>query len=174
MHRDVALEALGALLNSNVTSVQKQSSHVQRSEGVFSAAASHGHLSIKQFIPTVLDAEETSQVSNSCFLHIQSILRGGPQAAGFPTAVQDTPTGKTFIIDENEFFAPQYDYDFTKLKDIETYRRGGEVYERPCGWFRFGLKVLDKYDGNTWLGTTYRSTQSVPGEWPVSYHGLQN
>lgn len=32
-------------------------------------------------------------------------------------------------------------------------------------------QVLNKYDDNTWLGTQYRSTQSVPGEWPVSYHG---
>lgn len=32
-------------------------------------------------------------------------------------------------------------------------------------------QVLDNYDGNAWLGTRYRSTQSVPGEWPVSYHG---
>ncbi|KAK2809668.1 hypothetical protein Q5P01_000502, partial [Channa striata] len=34
------------------------------------------------------------------------------------------------------------------------------------------FQVLDKYeDGNTWLGTRYRSTDSKPGEWPVSYHG---
>lgn len=32
-------------------------------------------------------------------------------------------------------------------------------------------QVHDKYDGNTWLGNTHRSTQSVPGEWPVSFHG---
>ncbi|CAB1434909.1 unnamed protein product [Pleuronectes platessa] len=31
--------------------------------------------------------------------------------------------------------------------------------------------VLDKYPGTTWLGTRYRSIQSSPGEWPVSYHG---
>ncbi|KAK2842723.1 hypothetical protein Q5P01_012923 [Channa striata] len=170
-HRDLALEALGSLLNSEVTSVQKRSSQVHHSGVAFSAAAAHEQLSIKQFIPTVLVAEESSEVSNSCFLHIQNVLQGHCQAAGFAAAVQDTPTGKIFVIDENEFFASQYDYDFTNLRDTETYRRGGEVYERPCGWFRFGLKVLDKYDGNTWLGTSYRSTQSVPGEWPVSYHG---
>ncbi|XP_038561980.1 uncharacterized protein LOC119893722 [Micropterus salmoides] len=32
-------------------------------------------------------------------------------------------------------------------------------------------KVLDKYGENTWLGNRRRSTESVPGEWPVSYHG---
>lgn len=35
-----------------------------------------------------------------------------------------------------------------------------------------GLKVLDKYpDGNKWLGTNNWRRKSVPGEWPVSYHG---
>ena len=48
---------------------------------------------------------------------------------------------KNYIIDEEEFFAPQFDYDFTRLTDTETYWRGGEKYERPCGWYRFGLKV---------------------------------
>ncbi|KAL7825754.1 hypothetical protein SRHO_G00334920 [Serrasalmus rhombeus] len=45
--------------------------------------------------------------------------------------------------------------------------RGKESYTRPWGWYRFTLKVLDKYpDGNTWLGPDgWRS------EWPVSFHG---
>lgn len=55
--------------------------------------------------------------------------------------VDEDTTGKPFIIDEDEFFDPGYDYDFTDLKDTETYYRGGEVYERPCGWYRFALKV---------------------------------
>ncbi|KAI3370586.1 hypothetical protein L3Q82_007155 [Scortum barcoo] len=46
------------------------------------------------------------------------------------------------IIDEEEFFDPDYDYDFTDLKDTETFYRGGEVYERPCGWKHYALKVL--------------------------------
>ncbi|KAL7402802.1 hypothetical protein ABVT39_020131 [Epinephelus coioides] len=50
---------------------------------------------------------------------------------------------------------------------------GGELYGRPCGWQRFALKVLDKYEDNTWLGNTWRTTQSVAGEWPVSYHGTK-
>ncbi|KAK9516223.1 hypothetical protein VZT92_024166 [Zoarces viviparus] len=33
--------------------------------------------------------------------------------------------------------------------------------------------VLDKYEDNTWLGNMNRETESVPGEWPVSYHGTQ-
>ncbi|KAI3370585.1 hypothetical protein L3Q82_007154 [Scortum barcoo] len=52
-----------------------------------------------------------------------------------------------------------------------TYSRGGEKYERPYGWYRFGLKVLHKYEDNAWLGPDNRSTASAPGEWPVSYHG---
>lgn len=81
----------------------------------------------------------------------------------------------TLYVDLNNFFHPSYDYDFTEIRDNAVFKRGGETYTRPCGWYRFALKVLDKYeDGNGWLGarmTRYSATQSVPGEWPVSYHG---
>ena len=50
--------------------------------------------------------------------------------------------------------------------------RGDELYERPKGWYRMALKVKGKYpDGDTWLGTKGWRRHSVPGEWPVSYHG---
>ena len=57
------------------------------------------------------------------------------------SAVVDIPTGLNHIIDEDEFFDPQFDCDYTSLRVTETYHRGGEVYERPCGWSRFALKV---------------------------------
>ncbi|XP_044048787.1 uncharacterized protein LOC122874668 [Siniperca chuatsi] len=169
--REVALEALCTLCNANVTSVQTQAVFPRAARG---RGAPQQQLLIKNFITTILDADETCQVSRSNFVHLQSVLQGVDQAAGFARGNHvdiRTVTGRNHIIDENEFFDPRFDYDFTKLKDTETYYRGGEVYERPCGWQRFALKILDKYDGNTWLGTSYRSTQSVPGEWPVSYHG---
>ncbi|XP_035012570.1 uncharacterized protein LOC118109521 isoform X1 [Hippoglossus stenolepis] len=81
---------------------------------------------------------------------------------------------REMVIDEEEFFDPKFDFDFTDLKDTEKYYRGGEVYERPCGWKRYALKVLDKYpDGNAWLGERgfCTTTDSKAGEWPVSYHG---
>ncbi|GAA6215370.1 uncharacterized protein LOC108893838 [Lates japonicus] len=171
IHRDIAFEALGALCNANVTSVQRQASQpVPRAAGF--KAASPEQLLIKQLICTVLDADETSQVSRSNFHCIKQALQSDDLVGGFHRQdVVDTPNGRNHIIDESEFFAPEYDYDFSRLRDTETYWRGGEKYERPSGWYRFGLKVLNKYDGNDWLGTRYRSTQSCPGEWPVSYHG---
>ncbi|CAK6954590.1 uncharacterized protein LOC122874668 [Scomber scombrus] len=165
MDREVALQALGKFCNASVTSFQKQGSR----------GASQQPLLIKGFIATVLDADETSQVSRSNFAHMQCTLQAGYKPGGSSYVQQsdvvDKPTGLNHIIDEAEFFDPQFDCDYTSLRDTETYHRGGEVYERPCGWYRFALKVLDKYDGNAWLGTRFRSTQSVPGEWPVSYHG---
>nr|XP_019934360.1 PREDICTED: uncharacterized protein LOC109624253 [Paralichthys olivaceus] len=165
--RNIALEALGALCNGHVTSVQKQSSPAAFARASFPAGIQQ-QLSINLLVSTITDADETSPASRSSFYHIKSILESCP-AADFPAL--DEPVVKNLIIDEDEFFAPQYDYDFTKLTETETYWRGGEKYERPCGWYRFGLKVLDKYCENTWLGTVYRGTQSCPGEWPVSYHG---
>ncbi|KAI5101745.1 hypothetical protein C0J45_8948 [Silurus meridionalis] len=79
---------------------------------------------------------------------------------------------KELRVNLDSFYAPQFNYDFRNLKDESKCARGGEPYFRPCGWFRFALKVLDKYaDGNTWLGPGGWRHQSVDGEWPVSYHG---
>ncbi|XP_071357071.1 serine-aspartate repeat-containing protein D [Trachinotus anak] len=79
---------------------------------------------------------------------------------------------KELFIDEEEFFDPQFDCDFTDFSDSAECRRGDEPYERPKGWYRMALKVRGKYpDGDTWLGTNGWRSYSVPGEWPVSYHG---
>ena len=76
------------------------------------------------------------------------------------------------FIDEKDFFDPKYDFDFTDLSDSSECMRGDELYERPKGWYRMALKVKGKYpDGDTWLGTKGWRNHSVPGEWPVSYHG---
>ncbi|KAM9770462.1 uncharacterized protein ACNS7B_010139 [Menidia menidia] len=174
--RSIALEALGALANAQVTSLQKQRLQAAFPGVGYGGGAHLQQLLINNLIYSILDADETRLTSRGHFQNLQSALRGGGSAAAFyGQNLHHTPlplmTAKCHIIDEEEFFHQKYDHDFTKLRDTETYRRGGEVYERPCGWYRFGLKVLNKYDGNEWLGNCYRSTRSVPGEWPVSYHG---
>jgi ubiquitin len=61
----------------------------------------------------------------------------------------------------------KYDYDFTMINDNgKVYTRGGETYNRPCGWKRIALKVLGKYENDDWLGLN--DDKSV---WPVAYHG---
>ncbi|XP_041822975.1 uncharacterized protein LOC121628127 [Melanotaenia boesemani] len=69
-------------------------------------------------------------------------------------------------INIQDFFDPQYDYDFTNIKDGGmTFMRGNEQYFRPCGWNRAALHVTKKYDGgDRWLGTGNDA-------WPVSYQG---
>jgi len=62
---------------------------------------------------------------------------------------------------------PQFNYDFTKVKDRFNFKRGGHIYGRPCGWKRYALKVLDRYGDNKWLGSDAISEDV----WPVSYHG---
>ncbi|KAK5855333.1 hypothetical protein PBY51_005440 [Eleginops maclovinus] len=77
-----------------------------------------------------------------------------------------------YFIEEKTFFDSQYDYDFTHLSDFAVCIRGNALYERPKGWYRMALKVKGKYpDGDTWLGPDGGRSRSVPGEWPVSYHG---
>ncbi|KAJ8335263.1 hypothetical protein SKAU_G00409020 [Synaphobranchus kaupii] len=73
---------------------------------------------------------------------------------------------KELFVNEEDFFDPLYDYDFTHITDgAAAFNRGGERYSRPCGWNRIALKVLGKYkDGDGWLGMGASA-------WPVSYHG---
>lgn len=79
---------------------------------------------------------------------------------------------KELLIKEEDFFDPEYDCDFTDVSNSAECTRGDELYERPKGWYRMALKVKGKYpDGDTWLGTDGWRSHSVPGEWPVSYHG---
>ncbi|PKY29573.1 ubiquitin-domain-containing protein [Rhizophagus irregularis] len=77
---------------------------------------------------------------------------------------------------QSNHFAPKYDRDFTDVNDNgETFfMRGNFRYKRPCGWKRFAINVLDKYEDNIWLGADKSRqfpTSSVQDEWPVSYHG---
>ena len=45
--------------------------------------------------------------------------------------------------------------------------RGGKPYNPPLGWIGIGLKVLDKYENNDWIGS-----DNNEGEWCVAYHGV--
>uniref|UniRef100_A0AB39ACA0 ADP-ribosyl transferase 19-1 n=1 Tax=Miichthys miiuy TaxID=240162 RepID=A0AB39ACA0_MIIMI len=88
-------------------------------------------------------------------------LAEGPSTAGPPESLR--PNVK---INPQDFFHPQYDYDFTHIKDGDTkFLRGNEQYTRPCGWNRAALQVMQKYDsGDQWLGMGKDA-------WPVSYSG---
>ncbi|KAL6455807.1 hypothetical protein MHYP_G00356580 [Metynnis hypsauchen] len=79
---------------------------------------------------------------------------------------------REFFVDMDKFFDPKFDYDFRSGTSSSECSRGKESYTRPWGWYRFALKVLDKYpDGNAWLGPDGWRRHSVDGEWPVSFHG---
>lgn len=49
----------------------------------------------------------------------------------------------------------------------EGENRGGKPYNPPNGWNGIGLRVLDKYENNAWLGSN-----NSPDEWCVAYHGV--
>lgn len=90
-------------------------------------------------------------------------MYSAPLALTHEPVVSLKPTVK---INTQDFFHPEFDYDFTNIKDGDkTFMRGNEKYIRPCGWKRAALRVLKKYeDGDGWLGTGKDA-------WPVSYHG---
>lgn len=57
-----------------------------------------------------------------------------------------------------------------------SYRRSGgngpsygvKTYIPPIGWTAIGLKVLNMFGDNVWLGTS-----NAEGEWYVGYHGIK-
>ena len=46
-------------------------------------------------------------------------------------------------------------------------KRGGKEYDPPLGWKGIGLRVMDKYGDNKWIGMN-----NIPNEWCVAYHGV--
>ena len=46
-------------------------------------------------------------------------------------------------------------------------KRGNKDYFPPIGWTGIGLKVMDKYENNKWIGMN-----NSPDEWCVAYHGV--
>ena len=96
-------------------------------------------------------------ITYECTVHLCLRLRGGgPAEYHIPDDLLD----------------PQYDYDFTNIKDSgNQFYRGGLIYKRPCGWKRYALKVDDKYEGTEWIGSTGSSKND--SEWAVSYHGTK-
>ncbi|KAL0190464.1 hypothetical protein M9458_013162 [Cirrhinus mrigala] len=140
--REVVLEALSTLLQ---TTVKPYSGLKEKS----------GELNIVNFLAIAFGK------------HIDYVLSQQDTVAGFISDVRHE-----MFVDMDEFFDPRFDFDFTNISDNSICMRGNEPYKRPCGWYRFALKVLDKYpDGNAWLGKDGWRSYSVAGEWPVSYHG---
>lgn len=68
----------------------------------------------------------------------------------------------------NEIFDHGRIQDFRQISDSGKFMtRGGKPYKIPCGWKRFAVCVLGKYDDNSWL-------KDEDGGWAVAYHGTDH
>ena len=65
--------------------------------------------------------------------------------------------------------APEYDYDYRPPFSLIKQTRGGFDYFFPLGWYRHGLKVLNKYEDQEWIGQS--DSDNV---WPVAFHGTKS
>ncbi|GET03134.1 hypothetical protein GLOIN_2v1836722 [Rhizophagus clarus] len=93
---------------------------------------------------------------------------------GIPPGQQRLIFGIDIELDKGGATLTDYNIHFEYVNDKgKTFMRGNFEYQRPCGWKRFALNVLNKYEDNIWLGVNNRqcSTSSTQNEWPVSYHG---
>ena len=76
----------------------------------------------------------------------------------------------SFILEECKLNIYGLDSRGNKIKGWSIgEKRGGIDYLPPMGWIGFGLKVLDRYDNNDWLGN-----DGNENEWAVAYHGFSN
>ena len=67
---------------------------------------------------------------------------------------------------EEEDLNPEYDFDYTNLKDDgKIHRSGGREYKRPYGWIRLALNLSQKYESEAWLW------EGSVDSWTISYHG---
>ncbi|XP_031135658.1 uncharacterized protein LOC116036290 [Sander lucioperca] len=185
---DVVLEALSAICHDGVTSAQRRRSEDGPTGSVPDGAAQLLHplqmLQMSMTEPTIHDLIPIALCGDttclSCSAAVSSEYQVVQQFSCLLDLSEDIREANKggITIEPNyqwskEHLDPKFNYDFTNLRDTEEYYRGGEKYKRPCGWQRFALKVLNEFGDNTWLGNPGRSTKSVPGEWPVSYHGTQ-
>ena len=67
-------------------------------------------------------------------------------------------------IDENFF---DYKVNFLIPNKKEFNKRGSEIYYPPYGWLGIGLKVIGKYDEDSWL---YENNEL--SKWSVSYYAF--
>ncbi|KAM6926621.1 uncharacterized protein PEZ65_010116 [Lycodopsis pacificus] len=181
IEEEVVLEALRVLCSEGLTSAQSQGFNVRSSPAEVCATGATGaaqqhllHITDLTHLALCGAAAWTSESWGTRFL-------GGLKSfVDLPNDIKRDPkTGTTTLVPKDLVWSkkhldPGFNYDFSNLKDTEKYSRGGEEYKRPYGWQRFGLKVLDEYEDNTWLGNMNRETESASGEWPVSYHGTKD
>lgn len=73
---------------------------------------------------------------------------------------------RTPLVISPDLIDPNFDYDFTYVKDTAAFYRGTTIYKRPCGWKRLAIAVKGVYDNgfNGWL-----SMAEKPGVWINSY-----
>ncbi|CAF3731109.1 unnamed protein product [Rotaria sordida] len=65
---------------------------------------------------------------------------------------------------------PQFNFDYRTSGLPEKLTCGSYPYYLPLGWYRYALKVLDKYSNdNTWIGQV-----NAEGEWPVAFYGTHS
>ncbi len=78
------------------------------------------------------------KVKNESTIRLAGRLLGGP-----PSSSDTSPP--VHLLDD------KYHLDLTNLTtdDDQTFYRGGTVYNRPCGWMRFALKI--EGENNIWL-----------------------
>ncbi|KAI4888483.1 hypothetical protein NFI96_000279 [Prochilodus magdalenae] len=166
--RAVLLEALSALTRAEVKPLTKNRRR----------SSSLDELTTDSFLSTVYVTEDCPSQrsetagSNSSLQLLTSWISRLSLNLALSVLTETSGWEKGLFVDLDEFLDPDYDYDFTDGSDSSECSRGGEPYTRPWGWYRFALKVKDKYpDGNAWLGTDGWRSHSSPGEWPVSFHG---
>ncbi|KAI4875387.1 hypothetical protein NFI96_007626 [Prochilodus magdalenae] len=166
--QEVLLEALSALTGTPVRNYPK---HKGGSMAV--------ELTVDSFLPAVFEAMFQYGLTGGLNSSLSSLMSrlsvNSLDLEPFADEEEETEIStfrREYFVNMDKFFDQKFDYDFRRDSDSSQCSRGGEPYARPWGWYRFALKVKNKYpNGNAWLGPKGWRSHSAAGEWPVSFHG---
>ena len=114
----------------------------------------------EKFVKKNMD-DESFVINDSFYENIINKLNEYSSSENIKMNVQISP-----IIEAMKLNIDLFDFNWNKSSNwSQDETRGGLPYDPPIGWSGYGLKVLNKYEDNDWLGNT-----GEDGEWCVAYY----
>ena len=106
-------------------------------------------------------SDENFIINNSFFENIINKINEYSTSENIKMNAQISP-----LIEAIKLNVDLFDFNWNKSSNwSQDETRGGLPYDPPIGWSGYGLKVLNKYEDNDWLGNN-----GEDGEWCVAYY----
>ena len=64
------------------------------------------------------------------------------------------PKGNNVMKVSDADLDPSFNFIYPDSDEEEEYTRGGRKLGRPCGWMKYAVKVIGKYEDDDWIGAS--------------------